>query len=379
VSPRKPAKRARSEPKASGARAPAPAAAGQSPAAPGPVELAALARRGVGLFELPHRGIVEVAGDDRVRWLDGMLTNDVSRLRPGPEGSGCRALVLDRKGGIVADVHVWLRPAALWLEADAAALPGLLEHLRRLVVADDVRLAALGPAIALLALEGPAAAEVLARAAGRELPLAAGRELPLAEGAVAEVAIAGAAAVVAAYGESGEVARRIAVPADAAARVAGGLAAAGRPLGLVAGSAEALEILRIEAGTPRFGAELAAGVLPAEARLEAAIDFDKGCYTGQEIVARVASRGEVRRRLAGLRLGAGAAPAPGDPIEAAGLRVGEVTSGCVSPACGAIGLGFVRRPADAPGTELHVGGRPARAAALPFVRPAAVEGARGPA
>jgi folate-binding protein YgfZ len=334
-------------------------------------ELAALARRGAGLFELPHRAIVEVAGDDRVRWLDGMVTNDVKRLRPGPERSGCRALVLDRKGGIVADVHVWLRPASLWLEADAAAVPGLLEHLRKLVVADDVRLDALGPGTALLALEGPAAAEVLARAAGRELPLA--------EDAVAEVAIAGAAAVVAAYGGSGETARRIAVRADAAARVAAELAASGRALGLVAGSAEALEILRIEAGTPRFGAELGAGVLPAEARLEAAIAFDKGCYTGQEIVARVESRGEVRRRLAGLRLEGGAAPAPGEPIEAAGLRVGEVTSGCVSPVCGAIGLGFVRRPSDAPGTELRVGGRPARAAALPFVRPAAVEGARGPA
>jgi folate-binding protein YgfZ len=222
-----------------------------------------------------------------------------------------------------------------------------------------------------VAVEGPLAAEVLARAAGRELPLAAG--------AVAELEIAGTTAVVAAYGESGEPARRIAVPADAAAPLVAALGSAGRPLGLVAGSAEALEILRIEAGTPRFGAELVPGVLPAEARLEAAIAFDKGCYTGQEIVARLESRGEVRRRLTGLRVAGETAPVPGEPIEAAGVQVGEVTSGCLSPGCGAIGLGFVRRPADAPGTELRVGGRPAEAAALPFVRPGALGGGRGPA
>ena len=328
-------------------------------------------RKAAGLFALPWRGIVEVAGEDRVRWLDGMLSNDVARLAPGPERSGCRALALTRKGQILADLHVWLRPAALWLETDAAALAALLEHLGRLVVADDVRLAAQGPAQALLALAGPAACEVLERAAGRPVVLAAG--------AVAELELAGAPVVVAAYGETGEAGFRLAVPAGGAGAVAESLGAAGRPLGLVRGSAQAFEILRIEAGTPRFGAELGPEVLPAEAGLEVAIAFDKGCYTGQEIVARVASRGQVRRRLVGLRVeGPGErAPAPGAPIEAGGAVVGEVTSGCVSPACGAIGLGFVRLPHDAPGSELRVGSRPARAEALPFVRAGTAEGRRG--
>jgi folate-binding protein YgfZ len=253
-----------------------------------------------------------------------------------------------------------VHPEALWLETDAAAIPALLEHLRGLVVADDVRLAALGPAVALLALEGPGAESALTRAA-------AGGACP-APDAVAPIEIAGASAAISAHGASGERAFRIAVAREAAGAVAEALAEAGRPLGLVAGSAEVFEILRIEAGTPRFGAEVGPDVLPAEAGLETAISFDKGCYIGQEIVARIESRGRVRRRLAGLRLLDGPAPEPGTPIAAGGIPLGAITSGCVSPAHGSCGLGFVRLPWDAPGTGLDVGGRPARTAALPLVR-----------
>jgi aminomethyltransferase len=350
-----------------------PAVASVALPAAASVELAAASatatRRAAGLFELPERGIVEVAGEDRVRWLDGMLSNDVARLEPGPERSGCRALALTRKGQILADLRVWLRPAALWLETDAAAIPGLLEHLRKLVVADDVRLACVAPAPALLALDGPAARGVLERAAGAAVALA--------PGAVAELEIATVPVVVAAYAETGEAGFRVAAPSDAAGVVAEALALAGRPLGMVLGSVETFEILRIEAGTPRFGAELGRDVLPAEAGLEVAIAFDKGCYTGQEIVARVESRGQVRRRLAGLRLRGESAPARGATIEADGVAIGAVTSACVSPLHGAIALGFVRIPHHSPGSALLVGGQPAVAEALPFAAAPNAEDHRG--
>jgi len=326
-------------------------------------------RHAAGLFALPFRGIVEVAGEDRIRWLDGMLSNDILRLAAGPERSGCRALALTRKGQILADLHVWLRPEALWLETDAAAIPGLLEHLRKLVVADDVRLADVGAAFGLLALEGPASPEILEGAAGSALGLA--------PDAVAQVEIGGVPVAVAAYGETGEAAFRLAPAAGAARSIARYLAEAGRPQGLVAGSEESFEILRIEAGTPRFGAELGPDVLPAEVGLEVAIAFDKGCYTGQEIVARVESRGQVRRRLVGLRLLGRPAPVAGAPIAAGVQRVGELTSACDSPLCGAIGLGFVRLPHDAPGSELLVGGQAAAVEALPFVGPRSAGGRRG--
>jgi len=348
-----------------------------------PAECAAAVRRGAGLAALPERAIVEVEGDDRVRWLDGMLSNDVAGLAPGPRRSGCRALALARTGQVLADLHVWLRPASLWLETDAAALPGLLAHLRRLVVADDVRLCDRRGVLALAALEGPAAFEVAARAAGARVELA--------RDSVAALEVAGVGALAAAYGASGEPALRLAAPAAALPRLIAALAEAGRDLGLVEADAGALEILRIEAGTPAFASELAGGVLPAEARLEAALAFDKGCYTGQEIVARIETRqrqqreacpphaeGErrrvpagIKRRLAGILVEGATPPPPGAPIEAAGERVGEVTSACVSPARGAIALGYCRVPYDEPGAPLRVAGALARSAALPLVAPAA--------
>jgi len=328
----------------------------------GPAEQAAAARRGAALFRLEEHGALVVSGGDRVRWLDGMLTCDVARLAAAGRAVA-RALALTRKGQIVADLCVWAQPAGLWLETERAALAGLFEHLRRHVAADDVEIAGPDEERALLALEGPAAAAVLERAApGTPLP---------GVGGVAPVAIGGAEVALAGLGES---AFRVALPAALAERVEAALLAAGAPLGLVRGSREAREILRVEAGVPGFATELAQGLLPAEARLEAAICFDKGCYTGQEIVARVASRAQIRRVLAGLRLAGPSAPEPGAGVLAGGEEVGRVTSGALSPAVGAIALALLRISHASPGTELRVGPHPARVVPLPFVAPGARPG-----
>jgi folate-binding Fe-S cluster repair protein YgfZ len=117
-------------------------------------------------------------------------------------------------------------------------------------------------------------------------------------------------------------------------------------------------------------------VLPAEAHLiERAVSFAKGCYTGQEIVARLDARGQVQHLLVGLRFEDDGLPAPGAGVEVGGRRIGEVTSACRSAAAGAIGLGYVRRAQAAADTEVSVCGRPARVAALPF----AAAGVRGAA
>lgn len=311
------------------------------------------ARDGAALFRRADAGLVEVTGADRVRWLDGMLSNDVAGLEPGPERSGCPALLLTRKGRIVADPHVLLRPEALWLALARAAAAVAIETLERFVVADRVELADRSDAWERLALEGPAAPELL--------DAAAGRPLGLAPGATADAELAGTAVVVAAYGMT-RGGRQIFVPAGSAERVAAALRAAGAA---EAGS-EALEILRIEAGTPRLFAELDESVLPAEAGLGHAISTEKGCYTGQEIVARLASRGRVNHRLVGLALGGAPVPAPGDAIRDGEREVGEVTSACLSPRAGAVALGFVRATSAAPGTRLDVAGRPARVSPLPF-------------
>jgi folate-binding protein YgfZ len=318
-------------------------------------------RREAGLFELADRGLLEIAGSDARRWLNGMLTNDVASLAEGPERSGCPALVLTNKGRIVADVQVLLVPPAFWLETAQAAVPDLLERLSKLVIADDVRLTEKTGEVVRFGLEGPGSRAVLERVLGT--PLA------LAPGACAQAVIAGATILIARYGWSGEDAYQLFVPCASAASVHE------RLLALLPGgaatpcSAAALEVLRIEAGRPRLFAELSQEVLPPEARLEGSISYTKGCYTGQEIVARLRSRGHVNHLLVGLRFEAGALPARGGALHTGGSTVGEITSAAQSPLAGAIALAFVRVGHDAPGTQLEVAGARARVASLPFVAP----------
>jgi folate-binding protein YgfZ len=176
--------------------------------------------------------------------------------------------------------------------------------------------------------------------------------------------------VVAAFGWSGEAAYQVFAPASAGARVRDAFRSAGAALGLVEAGPDVLEILRIEAGIPRFGRELGEDVLPAEARLlDRAVSFQKGCYTGQEIVARMRSRGEAGHLLCGLRCDGDEPPDVGAPVRDGERRVGEVTSAACSPHVGCVALAFLMRPHDAAGTRLTVEGRPVEVAALPFVEP----------
>ncbi len=135
---------------------------------------------------------------------------------------------------------------------------------------------------------------------------------------------------------------------------------------------EAYEIVRVESGTARYGIDVDVDRLAVEARLEWAIHFDKGCYVGQEVVARMEAAGRVSHLLVGLALGAEPAAQPGSAIFAGDKRVGEVTSSCRSALAGSIALGFVRSAHSAVGTELSVAGRATRVAALPFAGPGVV-------
>lgn len=328
---------------------------------PSPDREVLITRRSAGLFTLEDRGVVEVAGADARRWLNGMVTNDVARLEPGPERSGCPALVLTSRGHVIADIVVLEVAEGFWIETSQAAAADLVVRLSRYVIADDVRLVDRSADLARFAIEGPAARQALERTLGGELRLA--------PHACASVSIAGASVLVARFGWSGEEAAQIFVPRADATRVRDGLLDALASTGGCAGSPDALEVLRIEAGRPRLGAELSEDVLPPEARLEYAISYTKGCYTGQEIVARLRSRGHVNHLLVGLRFDGSSPCAPGTALRAGDRQIGEITSAAQSPQAGAIALGFVRVGYDAPGTTLDAGGVVARVAPLPFVAP----------
>jgi len=324
-------------------------------------ERAAAVRTGAGIFQLAERGLIEVGGGDRVRWLDGMLSNDVTRLQAGGERSGCYATTLTAKGRIVADLHVLVRGETFWLETAAAAVTRLLEHFEHHLIADDVQLRDISSSVDRLAVEGPLGEQLLERAAGTALDLAAD---------CCKVVRIGETEVVAArYGWSGEVGFQLLVPAGSGEAVAGAIEAAGSESALIIAGEKTLEIMRIEAGIPRFGAEIDETVLPAEARLGRAIARSKGCYVGQEVVARMEAAGRVSHLLVGLALGDGPIPERGSEMTLDGKRVGEVTSSCRSALAGSIALGFVRAAHSATGTALCAGGRPARVVALPFADP----------
>ncbi|MCL4683114.1 hypothetical protein KJ059_00005 [Myxococcota bacterium] len=324
------------------------------------------ARAAAALFALPERAVVEVRGRDRVRFLQGQLTNDIAGLDPAQARSGCHSLVLTPQGRIVADLHVLARPDAFWLDTERAAVPALIARLEKYVIADDVQIADRSAEWARFGVEGPRTAELMAAAAGTSVDVE--------PDACTVVSVAGVEAVVAAFGWSGETALQLWVPAAAREIVLDVLDAAARRSGAVAAGPEALEVLRIEAGVPSFGAELGEGTLPAEARLvDCAVSFTKGCYTGQEIVARMQSRGRVGHLLVGLACAPGSAPPPlpGTALVRAGARVGEVTSAAHSPTVGPIALAFVRAAHAELGTCFDLeGGAVATVVALPFVTPA---------
>ena len=317
-------------------------------AAPGAESVAAQvrgARAGAALCEAPGRALIAVRGGDRRNWLDGMLTRDIANLAAG---QAVYALALTRQGRIVSDLFALAFEQHFWLDLPAAAAAETLEHLQRFIVADDVTLESAGAnAWQRFTLEGP----------GAEAALLQSGAAPPAAGRVANCKLAGAQVWLAGYGFTGEPAWQLFAPPGAANAVRAKLCAAA---GVVEVFAAALECLRIENGVPRFGAELDGSVLPAEARLERAIATDKGCYTGQEVVARMQSRGRVGHLLVGLRFapeasadGAALCRSLADAeLRCEGAAVGGVTSAAVSPQHGVIALGFVRAVHAEPGTAL---------------------------
>ena len=320
-------------------------------------------RRRVGLFEMVDRGLLEVRGEDRVRWLDGMISQDIAALEGSDAPSGCYALLLTNKGAIVADLHVGRIDDVYYLESLRSEIPKIRETLDRYIIADDVVLTDLSEERPAIGIEGPDAAELLSKISSPEVE-------DLERECWMKTSIAGCEVLVGAFGFSGEAAFQIRANAADRAAVEAAIGEAGNSgdaKGLVRGSLEALDIMRVEAGIAMLGAELDEDVLPPEARLEPAISTTKGCYVGQEIVARLRARGQVNHLLVGFRVDAGELPAVDAPLSADGRVTGELTSVVSSPTAGMIALGYVRREHAEVGTEVEFSGGRATVATLPFV------------
>jgi folate-binding protein YgfZ len=297
-------------------------------------EYAAL-RDGAALLDLGFRTVVRAIGADRGAFLQGMLTNDIAALSPG---GGCPALLLTIQGRLTADLRVAALSDALLLDVDVRAREDFLAALGKLIIADDVELVEPDQAVALVGLEGPRAAALLP---GAER---------LAPYRHAECRIAGVAVRVQRASEVRGPGFVLHAPLTEATAVWDDLARQGaRPCGM-----EALEGRRVEVGVPRIGLDMDGSTLALEVPVEDAISTTKGCYLGQEVVARGTARGHVNRRLVGLIL-EGPSPPSGAPLLRQGQECGRLTSVARSFATGGlVALGFVRREHWEPGTELAV-------------------------
>ncbi|HZO07495.1 MAG TPA: glycine cleavage T C-terminal barrel domain-containing protein, partial [Solirubrobacterales bacterium] len=288
-------------------------------------------REECGLLERSERSELLVSGADAAEYLQGQLTNDTEALEPG---DGLYAALLDRKGHMQSDMRV-LRPGAgpdLLLDLETSALPAVLKHLTMYSIGRDVAVADASEERALFSLIGPRSVELAGTAA-------------LPEDACEETSVAGVEVVAAGTREG--------IDLFCAATEAERLRAALLEAGAVAVSPTAAEILRIESGVPRYGAEMGGETMPAEAGIvERAVSFTKGCYIGQETVARLHYKGKPNRHLRGLRLTDPVTQ--GDEIRLGERVVGEIGSAAVSPAFGPIALAVVRREAE-PGTVVSVG------------------------
>jgi len=299
-------------------------------------------REECGLLER-ERGAIDVLGPDAAEYLQGQVTNDVESLAVG---DGQYAALLDRKGHMQADLRiVRVGDEALLLDTEPATKDVALRHLTMYSIGRDVQVGDATEERAFVSLIGPRAAEIAGTA-------------PLLEFANEATKVAGVDVV--AVGTRDGI--DLLYPAAERDRLVGALVEAGA----VEVSPEAVEIVRVEAGVPRFGAEMDAGTMPAEAAIvEQAVSFTKGCYIGQETDARLHYKGKPNKHLRGLKLSAAAAP--GAALKLGDKVVGTLGGAVVSPALGPIGLAIVRREAE-PGATVAVGedGVTAEVVALPF-------------
>ena len=314
------------------------------------------ARSGAGVADRSNVGKVVVTGRDRQSFLQGMLSNDVKALG---SGQGTSAAFLDAHGKVSALIDVTVLDDRLWLELPPGLTDKTLQKLDHFLISEKAVFEAADESFAALAVEGPEARALLEAAAGRALDLEPHAHV--------EASIGGAPVRVIRRSAIGGPGFQCWTMALHAAPLWGALVSAGaKPIG-----AEALEVLRVEAGIALYGRDVDETVILPETRLEHVVSYNKGCYIGQEVVARVKYRGHVNRALSGLVLDGDRVPVAGATVLAEDKEIGRVTSAVRSIALGRpIALGYVRREHFAPGSPVTVrdgmGAIAARVVELPF-------------
>lgn len=316
-------------------------------------------REGAGIVDRTHRGRLRLTGNDRRAYLQGLLTNDIEALTPG---AGCYAAYLTPQGRMISDMRVFETGDDILMDLEGSRAAIVADRLAQFIFSEDVDVKDVTAATAQIGVYGPRAASILRSAAGSADDL---ERMPML--AVRRVAHRDSTLTIVRSDDVGVAGFDVVLDAAMASEFASAL----RDAGAVDVDQETAEAARIEAGRPRFGADMDEDTIPLEAGIEdRAISLTKGCYVGQEIIIRVLHRGHgrVARRLVHLYFDADAAvPQPGQPILSGEREIGRITSATRSESLGRpLALGYVHRDFAAAGTSVSVAGQRATVAELPI-------------
>jgi folate-binding protein YgfZ len=313
--------------------------------------------RGCALLDMSWQAKLVLAGEDRVRWLNGMVTNNVRDLAVG---QGVYNFVLSAQGRIQGDLVAYNRGDYLLVTTDREQAPAIADIFDRYIIMDDVEVADISDKLAAIGMVGPKSREVLA-AAGVDIS-------QLEPGQVIDAVWREVGISIARSAQPQMDGFEIWFAAENMDAIWDGLVAAGAtPVG-----SDALELYRIVTGTPRFGVDLRERDLPQETGQQHALNFAKGCYIGQEIVERIRSRGNVHRMFTGFEMQGhptGEPPVAGTKVRANDKDVGQITSAARIPFPSGertLALGYARREAAPPGGTVQIGEQSATVRPLPF-------------
>ena len=316
-------------------------------------------RETVALVDTNFHAFFRFKGPDRQRYVNAILTSNVRDLRPG---QGTVGLLLNPQGHILAEVETFALEESILASSHAMIRERTYSTFEKFIIMDDVTLEDVTGSTGTLDIAGPSAGALLA-----ELGMSNFAGMPMLSHE--ELTVGQIPCRVVRRELAGEAAATLVAGREHLAVLWRELAERTRLHGGATAGMEALNSIRLECGTPWFGHDYDDKQIPHEAGLEHShINYEKGCYTGQEIVERVRSRGHVNRRLTELRFFSDAAPASGTKLLHEGNEIGNVTSAAFSPSLGQpIGLGYLRREHSAIGTRLDASGIPAEVIAPPLL------------
>jgi len=302
-------------------------------------------RNSAGLLDFSWSGVIEAVGPDRAQFLHRMLSNDIKALTPG---QGCYATFLTPQGRTLADMRVYCLEDSLLLTVEAGLGEKVIAGLKKFTIGNRVELLDRSDDLALLSLQGPESGEFLSQAAS-------GFSLSQTSFDHSATEIGTANVRVCRVNRTAPGGYDLLLPHDHLVATWSLLSERGNPSGIRPAGLEASNVHRVEAGIPLYGTDFDEAQIPLEAGLDSAISLKKGCYIGQETVARATYLGHLNRKLAGLLLAGDQPAAKGAKVFRGEKEVGWITSSVYSPSLGRpIALGYLRREVWEPGTSLVV-------------------------